>query len=347
MKSSVKWYQPFIIIALALIGACITANLISFNIIYDSPAYYNEYVLEPSSGNVVGIDENLTLYGDKAAETSTIIPGEKIFFHHNSYFLIWGYAFSVLVAISFAFILPVLGSIVNIHREIGLNLWYIIKGTIPTIGLIWVTIWIVRSGVGIGDYYLTFPQVMESFHVLLNHSEQTVTTISILAAIGAGLACVGMFVVNSTMTKIDTTMPLKEQERKFNVLVRLLNFFFLIVAIIVSGTILASVFLREALLQALHAPAELIAPTDFLYVHGFIFSLILALIYVPLFLQLKRKGNELLEHASDAASNMSDDTTVQLSDTFQMNFGKYQTTKTIITIMAPILTSLLTKALEF
>ncbi|MEM9023172.1 MAG: hypothetical protein AAGB22_05500 [Bacteroidota bacterium] len=347
--------------AAALVGFCLALWVYWSHLKTDGQLYHS---VEICSEDEAVTDRIPILHPIPAGQAATpavyFDKTDHLFFHYHSKIKVWMFLFAILIGASFGFVLPTVYQGIALFRESGLSWWMLLPAVLLTgvtqlfsiafAGGKWLQ-WL--DGVA---YYLSFTDLMLEFEVLLDEPRTAVMQLILLATTGAFFAIIGIFSVNFALARLDRLKDGREQARVFGLMSESLNFFLFVLAIIISGTTVTTAMGREALLQAIPTGNQFLLPSEFVYLYGAIFTLFLAIIYLPVYYQLKRKGELLWSALSEAeARNTAASSPEQPPSpapepeweaVFNMQHSKFDTFKVIISILGPALTGILSKLVE-
>lgn len=294
-----------------------------------------------------------------------------LFFHLHSQFWVWMFAFCLLIGCSLALIFPTLYQISSIFPNYRDGISYALLGGSFVLAILLCGLivglsgggWIKYLNAANSEYYLSFVSLMEEFQVLLRNPKSAMLQLILLGASAPFFAVVGIYFINFQISRIDTNDSESKLVKRFHQLNEALNFFLFVLAVLVTGTTITTALGREALIQALPAAKELLFPIEFVYLYGLTFTAFIAVVYIPIYVQLKRKGLGILEHLHEAkgAETVSDqedskETTDapkpnelwvgSTEDVFRMKTSAFNTAKVVISILGPIGFSLLNSLLH-
>lgn len=349
--NKIKYHQPLLVILFVLIGAMLTGTILFNDVKYSEPVgecftVSHDLIMVDTTfeGDLEMVDS--AKHGDYVTTRTFKNTAVPLYFHNNSKLMGWIFTFCILVGISFGFILPLGYTIRKLSEELYLPRRAVLKSALLAITFVLMSILITRGASSLGVHFLSFPEVMEELGILLKHPTLIMPTLSILTSTGTLVAVTGVFLCNFAIEGLNGSTPIKAAER-FKQLSESLNLFLLALAIIISGTIIASILQREAVRQAIETEYENFIPLDFIYYNGLVFSLILGLIYIPVYLQLRRKGRQLKQNFSlhslseeDNGKELPEEQVKHLNSVFNMELGALDTAKIIIAVLSPVLTSL-------
>ena len=297
----------------------------------------------------------------------TLDAVKDLFFNYHTKFLMWMFFFCILIGISFGFVLPTWHYIDAIKRQLAL------KPQMLLVGLFWAVLfmglavmfaggkWISIFGDG-SRFFLSITSGMEHFKVMLKQPALRMLILIIMGSLGPLLALGGIFMINTAFNQLDKIKDPAYLGKSFQKLSESLDFFLFVAAINISWTTITTAMGREAVLQAIPTGTDLILPIEFVYLYGLVFTLFLAVIYLPVYHQLRRKGKlilETMEHGSTAYDPPEPNLvkkereqehgamTDELTNIFLMKSSYFDSFKVGISILGPMLTSLSSKLIEF
>ncbi len=360
-------WQPFVMVILFLGGVIFSIYLLSKHINFDM-AHNKEVVITDIQQRSF---KEVNCYRIKIQTDTLNTPlpdphrGEvwldlstDLFFNYHTRFLVWLYLICILVGLSWILMIPVLSAMKKVVRRYQISWFTLIFSFLWSILILGFAV-ILSSGLWLGNqwfsehsYFLSFFPAMESFGILLNEANSVSRHLMILSNITSILAICGIYLVNSVIPSIEKKFTTsKELVKRFNELNKWLDLFLVILAILVSGGVITAIFNREMIIQALPGIGELIAPQEFVFLYSMGFTLFLALIYLPVYFQLKQKGRKILGDikAKNPLGTASDhdkkkdiltkDDLTQISDILLLKHSTATNLKISLSILGPILSS--------
>lgn len=292
-------------------------------------------------------------------KTKSLNRTEHLFFHYHSKFLVWMFMFSVLMGTSFGFTIPLLGYLLKLKENLGWGKLKIVGVAFLALLLLFLAVsfasglWIPSVSKSGAPLYLSFVNLMREFEILLINPQSVILKLISFSSIASLLALMGILLVNFSISKLSNIKDSAKQAYQFRELQNQLNFFLFAIAIIISGTTVTTIFGRETLMQALPGAEKLLLPIEFVYIYGGVFTVFIALIYIPIHFQLKRQGILILEKLETKelkkkkeGDSLSKDFSTW-KDIFKMKASNFDTAKIILSILGPLLTSLIGKLAEF
>ena len=345
----------------ALAAMIITGVYLGFNL-NTQPSEYKVFKLKSDRGTEAVID--LESPKEKAAvssdsnKTLTLHTTRELFFHYQSKFLLWLFTLCLFAGISWGVLLPAWVQLKKISRyfdsptkKMSLNL---VAGVLVTVFVLLIAggAWV--SLISKSPYYLSIFSIMEKFEILIHNPKWGMVPLIFFIGAGGMVALSGLFMVNSASAKLFVPDDPKKTLQRFGELTRSLNFFLAILAIIVTGTVITTALGRESLLQALPKVKELLLPGEFVYLYGAVFTVFLALVYLPVYYQLKRLGASLTdfyqtekegEEKDQKSGAKKHELPANYQEVLALKANNIDTIKVGLAIFGPIITTWLTKFL--
>ncbi len=374
-----KSLQPLAVIGSILLGLIVSGTLFFSNLKTDPAKYQGLTIVNPEIKQQAPQTFVKELKPKIKSGKKQLVPLKELhsvndlFFNYHSKFLVWIFVFCLLVGISFGFILPVsiytsrlkkCFSLTKSHMRwsSGIALVLLIFSLFIAGGL-----WLQFAGNSDHKYHTSFVDIMIQFEILLNSPRLIISLLILLSSIGPALAIRGIFVINHCIQQLNVVetnqKPLKTVAKDFKLLQEKLDFFLLAVAIIVSGNGITTAFGRDALMQAIPFGHEVLFPIEFVYLYGVSFTFFLAIYYLPIRMQLKRKGalileevqSELESHVNEGEekkfkkeANYTQADLEELKPIFGMTSStNFDTAKVILSIAGPLLTTVAGKLIGF
>ena len=278
-------YQPAVTQKFLLIDS--TKN----NIIYDTLEIQSKYFSNPVKSD--SINTNELKQGQKAIDISST------FYHNNSQYLIWMILISLMTGYSLSFLPLIIKTIIDDHQVFELKYFEYIVIIAPPILLIYF----LGKYSGNSPYLLSAQELINMTGVLMKNTSSISLIIVINICIGA-LTLIGQILIGNSIPKLsgkntkDNTRDVAEILRIFSTYRDNLKFYLTFLAGMISFTVITTSFLRKTINTELDAGNFNLFPVEFVFVYGMIFTLFLAMFYLPIYYQLRMKGVELKEKFS-------------------------------------------------
>lgn len=350
--------QPIWVMLLVVIGIMAAAGIFG--------TQFNDSMPQIDSIQIVKDGEIMEVLYPPATEESAISVGngesgsfqqKDLFFNYYTKFLVWMFFFCLLIGASFGFTLPLCAEFLWIKQRVQGNSALILKSIVGAIAVIAIAFgiagggWMSAMSGGGAEHYKSFAAIMGDLGVFLHHPKYTMMALMILGSIGPMLAIAGILLVNFSMSGLDRFTDPKVISERFQKLSKSLNFFLFALALMISLTTVTTALGRDALVEVVPWAADLLLPIDFVYLYGLIFTAILAIIYIPVFFQLKRKGESILKLIDNPAVPLEEDADSpeideEVRDILMLKPTSLDNLKVSLSILGPVLTGLLSKFIE-
>jgi hypothetical protein len=280
-----------------------------------------------------------------SVSNSVILMGSLLTLNRNPKLLIWILIFSIMVATALGFVLPLIYQIFRIVENHHPSTKRISTCFIFTV---LISLGVFQLSTGKSDNILEIFEVIDKFHVLLLGS----FTVKILVAfvITCGLVPIfGMLLIHSCINSLAKKTGHSDRiVERFGLLNESLTFFLTISSVLIMFSIASTSFLQQSInsiLEIKDAGTRIeIFPSDFIYAYGLIFTIFLAIIYIPVYQQLKMKGKLIKEQLESLNSeyNLANDDLAQL----EMKDSALKRIQVFASILAPILGSVITEGIK-
>lgn len=371
LDTNIRSFQPLAVMGMVLGGLILAFCIFAAGINTDGLSYDSVEVVD-DKGKVV---DRILIAPEKEllppGETPLILRRqEDLFFHYHSQFIVWMFLFSCLLGVSFGFIFPLWYGNRKVSSYLRLNKFQ--KSLSGVLAIIFLVMAVLLSGgswslvLRSEAYYMSFVQISTSFDVLLHSPTMVVMMLISFTSIAPVLALTGMFQVNFGLSQLSDIKDIRLKADRFRLLTESLNFYLFVLTIIISGSTITTAFGREMFLQTFNSQ-EILFPIEFVYLYGLVFTLFLGLAYLPVYVQLKRKGEWLMYHLLEEEKQLSEAVESKsepekkkaqistsplpeltgLEDIFLMKSSSMDSLKVILSILAPLLTGVLSKVVDF
>ena len=297
---------------------------------------------------------------DEAIKALQLNAIQDLYFNYHTKFIAWIMMFVILVGLSFGVILPTWRQLKNIH------LAFMHEAVVYRKSVFWAAVFLgaavlIAGGAPIswlskqGDLRMSFIPIMTKFEIMLSNPKVALRSLIGLGCLGPLLALVGIFVVNWSVSALKVDEGISKVTEKFRILVNSLDFFLMVSAVIITWTTVTTALGREAIIQALPIDTSIILPIEFVYLYGLVFTLILGVVYIPVYLILKSTGKQLHNHfAKQTTPTETNEEQTQKPlelnqlevNTLLMQTSAIESFKVSLSILGPLLTSLLSKLVE-
>lgn len=271
------------------------ANGISV-ILHDADESAAEREAQPSGPALVGDSED----GPLALAT------DQLTFHSNPALLVWLALVSGMVALAAALV-PLLFHVARSLRKPPLP--RVVRSRRHRFALA-VAGAIAFLGVAVPlKYSSDFPglvapaQWYEWLGIGFSSPTDTVWWLSILAAIPGVMALFGLFLASHTADDLALGLdqakdPRSEMDailKRFGDVKFTLRLCLASISVMLVMAILTTAALREALLAAVEYRHPWIAPAEFVYLYGLLFAVVLAIVYLPVYVHVRHVGQRMFE----------------------------------------------------
>jgi hypothetical protein len=262
----------------------------------------------------------------------------KLYFTYNVPFLIWMALISITVGCALALMPVVLHTIKNIYRLFNQKP----KNLFRAVGIALLIGWFIYL-TNNNHYVLMLFHFMGYSKILLRHPN----ALNVLILIGmiTGLAAIcGQLLINNAITQLPhdiTTLDAanrKKAAKEFAFLKAQLKFFLTVDAILIVLSIITTDTLRRSIIREVLVSGtnqEGLFPVEFAYMYGLVFTLYLALLYLPIYYRLRSKGMGMVEGIADT------DEGNKLKAGFSITESPLESFKVALSILAPVATALI------
>jgi hypothetical protein len=264
------------------------------------------------------------------------IPIGKFTYNLNPKLMIWGLLISMMVATALGLLLPSSYHIIKLIENFSLGWKTIIKNVIFII--IIGSMATILSGAQGEDKILSPFDVIRDFHIVLSDT----CYLNLLIYFTTGLACIhllGMIIINSCIEKGNWgNSEGEELLKKFQQLNGSMKFFLSCISVLIVYSIVTTSLLQQSINNALviNNHKFIIFPSEFIYAYGLIFTIFLSIVYIPVYQNLRIKGQLLAEKSAPAeGTNVLKDKLKQ----FDLAESPLKNLQVILSILAPILGS--------
>jgi len=247
----------------------------------------------------------------------------RLAFNQNPKLLIWMLLFAVLFTLSMCLIPFWTSIVISVQRKFRIPARVVVMNSISVL-LIGILVVLTSGGMVSGKLLSAFA-IIDEFDILLRD-----TTILIVfmrcTVIAVMIALCGMLMINSTIDVCSTDEALGKESFPFlkNALAALLSS----VSAIIMLAIMTTSMIQQAIDGVLTIKGLVIFPSELVYLYGLMFTIFLAILYVPISLRLANLEKKLVPAGKDSPGN---------------TLGKVSAVKSlqpILSIFAPLLGSI-------
>lgn len=262
---------------------------------------------------------------------------KKLLFHYNPEFMSWVVVISIMMAFAAGVFPLLIMTIFQIYKVFNFNFRSLAELILLTliIGLI------ISLNGSSNPYYLSAIEVIEKFEILLNETWK-LKLIIIFTLIISTIPVFGQLLVNKSINRlpiiinINDGLSLKEIKFQFLLLRNNLKYFLIINSILIVFSIITSELIRKSINAEIQVSLD-VFPKTFVYMYGLVFSFFLAIIYLPIYFRLQLKGR-LIKNSVPQNENTQNE--FSIAEVFSVRESPIETVKIILSILAPVLTSL-------
>lgn len=271
-----------------------------------------------------------------------LVDISKIYFNYNPVLLVWMSLIAVMIACSVA-ILPVTG---NYIRDVYLQCKLRPKQIYTAIVYALITGVLILLTNACNGHMLNAFDIIKRAKILVKQPEMVYVFVGI-CLLSALVAVCGQLVVNEAISKLPDSIVNQTQTEKektagqFMLLRNSLKFFLMVDATLIVFSVLTTDSLRRAIIAELTVKGHYIFPQEFVYLYGLLFTIYLALLYLPIYYRLKYKGETMthgLQHDELAAGTPG--------ESFLITESALDSLKVTLSILAPVVSSLLPNLLN-
>jgi len=298
--------------------------------------YHPQVAAHPTRLKTEGLPDKQHLPQTKSTNSGNTLDFSSLYFAYNSVFLVWIAIFSILTGCSLALLPVILNAIKDIICTFRLTIRQRLLAVLVTV-LIGALIYLSQHI----TYLMKPSQVLEKFHILLRHPG--FLNIFIILAIAVALTGIaGQLYINQAIGKLPANiaaLPSAEQNKivdKFELLRSQLRFFLIIDAALIVLSILNTDAFRRAILAEISINMDIV-PMNYVYLYGVLFTFFLGIIYMPIYYRLRYKGETMLKEIQQCPPETYNQEIVKV---FKIQETPIESVKVVLSILAPVLTSL-------
>lgn len=276
----------------------------------------------------------------KTVKTDKVIDYDSLYFTYNTSLLIWMALLAVTMASSLA-MMPVIYKLnSNIYLSFGQKPKNIIRA-----GLLTLLIGCLMVRTNSNRYVLMLFTFINNEHagVLFRHPRWLNGFVVVGLAAGL-LAMCGQLLINDAIGALPDDLSTETPKNQlkaaddFTMLRNGLRFFLSVDAALIVLSIFTTETLRRAIVQEVVVTGtnkDGIFPKEFTYMYGMVYTLYLALFYLPIYYRLRSKGAYMMRAV------IENDKTKKFGTYFLINESPLESFQVALSILAPIVTSLL------
>lgn len=244
-----------------------------------------------------------TIQAELINETNPVVEkrsfsNSQLTFNQNPKLLIWMLLFSSMVAAALGLLAPAIGEI----RKVILvfkprKRSYFFNGSIIVVLLL------LTGFFGVGnktEAMVTVVTIIEKFEILLSDTTVFAGLIRVTSFCGC-TALFGMLVVTSSVRQLDASETTAMSQ--FKILNLALRFFLTAISVLILCAVVTTSLMQQAIEAVIGFKNYVLFPVDFVYSYGMIFTILLAIVYIPIHFHLQTKGNEIEEALEKAGQS--------------------------------------------
>ncbi|MCF1751031.1 hypothetical protein [Mariniradius sediminis] len=338
MKAANSW--PIMAMALVLLGFVLSIYSINRQI-KPPAATHAKFQLE--------IDTNLQLASfyqlpDTTQSITAIKPvvqmdSELLAYNLNPKLMVWALVFSILFGLALGSVPLSIGRSAYLIRIFGIS-WKAVFGSIAGILVFFVLVLYVSSGEGSGKL-LSAVQLMMDFKILFFDPKAIEVMITIVVLTGS-FAAYGILLINFCAPRVLLGEDQSAMQRfsKLKLLDDNLNVLLGVISILIMLSVVALSVLHQAIQGQFTVVNANIFPSEFIYAYGLVFTIFLAIIYLPTHFHLNQILLEMKQTADDMGLQSEEHSKMVLGGTLSKNF------QVLFAIIAPLIGSALTEMLQ-
>lgn len=338
MKTATSW--PLISMALVLLGFVVSIYAINRQIRPPS-ATHTMFQLE--------IDSNLQLASFYPLPDTTQaiavnkpavqLDSQLLAYNLNPKLMVWALIFSVLFGLAIGSVPLSLRRALHLARVFELS-WKSILGSVGGILLFFVLVLAVSSGDGSGKL-LSAVQLMVDFKILFFNPRVIEAMVTIVVLSGS-FAVYGILLINFCASGVHSGegQSVKQRFSKLKLLDDNLNVLLGVTSILIMLSVVALSVIHQAIQNQFTVVNAIIFPSEFIYAYGLVFTIFLAIIYLPTHFFLSQILQELKQTQEFEEIETEGHSKMTLGGTLSKNF------QVLFAIIAPLLGSALTEILQ-
>jgi hypothetical protein len=239
-------------------------------------------------------------------------------FNKNPKLMLWMMVFALLVAVSSTLFFATIDRIITMIKSVDLKIHIVYISVACALFLI-LLLWFVLNGSNVKNYLSPFDFIYDLSIILDRKAFIIIRAGEIFTAVVATSAFFGILLTNAAISLESSSSFTSEKYKQYN---QDLNTFLSTFSILIVFSIILLSLIQQSIAAHLSNSNKLnLFPSEFIYGYGFIFSAILALIYIPVYQYLSSKTSAI------------DIKTEPKTNSF---FGSFQS---ILSILAPLVGS--------
>ena len=258
----------------------------------DDTSYYHFQVASDTLAKATMTNKNVKVEDIKP--TVAKVGRAKFLFNSNPILLVWMLVFSMMLGTATGLLLPVCGWIKNLYVTF--------KPNVMAIVLLIIVILVIITG---GEFLqtpdfvnlLTAFEITRCFKILFLCTTGLNVIIRVTMLIG-GATVLGMFVINACIPKIEDAAQndSKKIVELYELLRQGLKFFLTVLSVLIVYSIFTSSLFQQTLNNSIVIKGLdnfTLFPSEFIYAYGLLFTIILAIIYLPIDYHLRYHGKKM------------------------------------------------------
>lgn len=337
-----------LVIGCALFGYLISYSALFLNLRQPRHGQVIYYALDKATHIKKEIPNDSVAFSKATWVNWVFIPNNQILFNRNPVLLVWSMLIIIMFTITFGAIPVFCWQITQLKTMFNFTPDQINRCIFYSLIIISLIIVLQKPATG---YYSPLTAI-DDFRILFKSG--TMLIVIVAAAIIFALPIISViFMIGPASDKISYDLTDKSSTEKavsnFEYLKQVLQNALQVLAIIIVLTVLTSGTLNTAFKSALTTKSFDVYPTQSVYVYGLLFSTFLGIIYIPVFVYLKLKNNDLRQKLVDY-QNLQNETEAKWAEkvlsVMTANASSLDNLKIALTVLAPLITSFLPSSIQ-
>jgi hypothetical protein len=338
MKAAKSW--PLMAMALVLLGFLVSiytinrqirppsANHTKFQLEIDTNRQLANFYLLPDTTQIV-----------TASKPAVQMDSTLLAYNLNPKLMVWALVFSTLFGLALGSVPLSVGRSAHLIRIFGIS-WRALLGSIVIILVFFVLVLSVSSGEGSGKL-LSAVQLMMDFKIIFFDPKGIEIMITVVVLTGS-FAAYGILLINFCASTILSGEDQSAMQRfsKLKLLDDNLNVLLGVISILIMLSVVALSVIHQAIQNQFTVVNANIFPSEFIYAYGLVFTIFLAIIYLPTHFYLNQILVEVKQSKDFEGLQAEEHSKMVLGGTLSKNF------QVLFAIIAPLLGSALTEMLQ-
>lgn len=342
-----NYRSVIIVMSCTLIGFVLTFYSLKASFLeqYEIPSKINIIVKDNTGYELEVINKDTLVQSAINTSSGINIFAKDVIFQRNPIFMVWGLLIVILITIASGAFPVFIWQNLQLSKKFNLSKKQIFSSLLFTLVLLSVMIIIFYSFEG----YKRPPYFVDNLKILLKDGNFLIiiSFVTVLLSIPVVLIffIIGYSLENLSFDKSDKT-GFEKSASQIEYLNRILQAALQVFAVIVVFSILTSSALRESIKTVVEIKGFDILPKEMSYVYGLYYTLFLGILYIPTYMFLRYRKEELLKELISIQNPENEKWVQKVTADMNEKNSMFDNIKLSLTVLSPLITSFLPEQLN-